>query len=142
MTANTNTATPKAAAESRTRGCSNFPAVPAKKSTVAKRTVLARYLAGAIPRLARLADPLGRFSSRRGCLGHAADFIELWHKRVWISRGIREGLLCEPGLVGFLHIGREPLGIISHERFVAGVVGGEAAADFSVSITSSPASTP
>jgi hypothetical protein len=29
----------KAAAESRTRGCSNFPAVPAKKSTVAKSTV-------------------------------------------------------------------------------------------------------
>ncbi len=35
--------TPKAAAKSRTRGCSNFPAVPAKKSTVAKSTVLARY---------------------------------------------------------------------------------------------------
>lgn len=37
MMAKTNTATAKAAAESRRRGCSNFPAVPAKKSTVAEK---------------------------------------------------------------------------------------------------------
>ena len=43
MMAKANTATAKSAAESRTRGCSNLPAVPAKKRTVAKSTVLARY---------------------------------------------------------------------------------------------------
>src|SRR5205085_12241014 len=48
-TAKANTATPKAAAESRTRGCSNFPAVPAKKRTVAKSTVLARYWPERLP---------------------------------------------------------------------------------------------
>ncbi len=42
-TAKAKTATAKATATIRTRRCSNFPEALAKKSTVAKRTVLARY---------------------------------------------------------------------------------------------------
>ena len=49
VTAKANTAKAKTAEENRTRGCSNFPAVPAKKSTVAKSTVLARYWPERLP---------------------------------------------------------------------------------------------
>jgi hypothetical protein len=82
-------------------------------------------LTGAIPHLARLGDAFCRFSSCRGCLGDAADFIELGHKRVWIGRAIRERLLREPGIVGFPYVGWKPVGIIAHELFVAGVVCGD-----------------
>ena len=43
ITANANTATAKANATTRTLRCSNFPEALAKKSTVANKTVFARY---------------------------------------------------------------------------------------------------
>src|SRR5207249_11103010 len=51
ITANANTATAKANATTRTLRCSNFPDALAKKSTVANKTVLARYCPETLPAL-------------------------------------------------------------------------------------------